>query len=162
MELIDLVPEFNLYEEFWKIYTKSDIIPPQYISSDAKVARSIVGEGTEVRGTVYNSVIGVGVIIEEGCEIRDSIIMSHTVIKKGSKINKAIIAENCTIGEQVEIGFLEEIDNLVAPHIYNSGLATIGEFSVIPDKVKIGKNIAISGITEPDDYVNGVLESGET
>lgn len=162
MELIDLVPEFNLYEEFWKIYTKSDIIPPQYISSDAKVARSIVGEGTEVRGTVYNSVIGVGVIIEEGCEIRDSIIMSHTVIKKGSKINKAIIAENCTIGEQVEIGFLEEIDNLVAPHIYNSGLATIGEFSVIPDKVKIGKNIGISGITEPDDYVNGVLESGET
>lgn len=162
MELIDLVPEFNLYEEFWKIYTKSDIIPPQYISSDAKVARFIVGEGTEVRGTVYNSVIGVGVIIEEGCEIRDSIIMSHTVIKKGSKINKAIIAENCTIGEQVEIGFLEEIDNLVAPHIYNSGLATIGEFSVIPDKVKIGKNIGISGITEPDDYVNGVLESGET
>ena len=28
MELIDIVPEFNLYEEFWKIYTKSDVIPP--------------------------------------------------------------------------------------------------------------------------------------
>ena len=22
MELIDIIPEFNLYEEFWKIYTK--------------------------------------------------------------------------------------------------------------------------------------------
>ncbi len=28
MELIDIIPEFNLYEEFWKIYTKGDIIPP--------------------------------------------------------------------------------------------------------------------------------------
>ena len=35
MELIDIIPEFNLYEEFWKIYTKGDIIPPQYISADA-------------------------------------------------------------------------------------------------------------------------------
>ena len=36
MELIDIIPEFNLYEEFWKIYTKSDIIPPTvYIGADA-------------------------------------------------------------------------------------------------------------------------------
>ncbi len=35
MELIDIIPEFNLYEEFWKIYTNSEIIPPQYISADA-------------------------------------------------------------------------------------------------------------------------------
>ena len=33
MELIDIIPEFNLYEEYWKIYTKSDIIPPQFISA---------------------------------------------------------------------------------------------------------------------------------
>ena len=37
MELIDIIPEFNLYEEFWKIYTSSEIIPPQYISSEAKI-----------------------------------------------------------------------------------------------------------------------------
>ncbi len=32
MELIDIIPEFNLYEEFWKIYTKCDTIEPQYIA----------------------------------------------------------------------------------------------------------------------------------
>lgn len=32
MELIDIIPEFNLYEEYWKIYTKNDVIPPQFIS----------------------------------------------------------------------------------------------------------------------------------
>ena len=44
MELIDIIPEFNLYEEFWKIYTKNEIIPPQYISEEAKVERCLIGD----------------------------------------------------------------------------------------------------------------------
>ena len=63
MELIDLIPEFNLYEEYWKIYTKSDIIEPQYLSADSVVEKSIIGEGTEVYGEVHSSVIGPGVTI---------------------------------------------------------------------------------------------------
>ncbi|WP_455718411.1 glucose-1-phosphate adenylyltransferase, partial [Anaerosporobacter sp.] len=102
MELIDLIPEFNLYEEFWKIYTKSDIIPPQYISKDAKVDRAIIGEGAEIYGEVYNSVIGSGVYIGEGTVVRDSIIMTSSRIEKNCKINKAIIAESVDIGNNVE------------------------------------------------------------
>ena len=52
MELIDIIPEFNLYEEFWKIYTKNDILPPQYISEDAVLDRCLIGDGTEVYGEV--------------------------------------------------------------------------------------------------------------
>ena len=66
MELIDIIPEFNLYEEFWKIYTRSEIIPPQYIAEDAVVTRSIISEGTDVYGEVHNSVIGSGVTIGKG------------------------------------------------------------------------------------------------
>ena len=58
MELIDLIPEFNLYEEFWKIYTKCDTIEPQYIAPGAKVERCIIGEAAEIHGAVINSVIG--------------------------------------------------------------------------------------------------------
>ena len=47
MELIDIIPDFNLYEEFWKIYTSNDAIPPQYIASDACIEKSIIGDGTE-------------------------------------------------------------------------------------------------------------------
>ena len=60
MELIDIIPEFNLYEEFWRIYTKTDVIPPQYFSADSKVNACIVGDGTEVYGEISNSVIGAG------------------------------------------------------------------------------------------------------
>ena len=63
MELIDIIPEFNLYEEFWKIYTKGDIIRPQYVSGDAVVDRCIIGEGAEIYGEVHNSVIGADVRI---------------------------------------------------------------------------------------------------
>lgn len=161
MELINIIPVFNLYEQFWRIYTKSDALPPQYISEYAKVERSIVGEGTDVYGEVYNSVIGVGVTIEEGTVIRDSIIMKGTVIRKGTKIYKSIIAENVEIGEDVEIGVGDEQPSRLDSKIYNSGLVTIGEYSVIPPKVKIGKNVAISGITNREDYPDGILQSGE-
>ncbi len=72
MELIDIVPEFNLYEEFWKIYTKNDALPPQYLSDSAEVEKSIVGEGCDIYGGVYNSVISADVVIEEGAEVHDS------------------------------------------------------------------------------------------
>lgn len=162
MELIDLIPEFNLYEEFWKIYTKSDIIPPQYIARDAKIDRAIIGEGAEIHGEVYNSVIGSGVYIGEGTVVRDSIIMTSSRIEKNCTINKAIIAENVDIGNNVELGIGEEVPNIVEPNIYSFGLVTIGENSYVPDNIRVGKNTAISGATKPDEYPNGCLASGET
>ncbi len=161
MELIDLVPTFNLYEEFWKIYTKSDLIPPQYISSDAVIEKAILGDSCEIYGEVRSSVIGSGVIIEEGAVVKDSIIMNGTIIKKGTVINKGIIAENAIIGENCELGVGEEVPNKYRSDIYSFGLVTVGEKSEIPAGVKIGKNTAISGVTVLEDYPDGCLASGE-
>ena len=161
MELIDLIPEFNLYEEYWKIYTKSDIIEPQYLSADSVVEKSIIGEGTEVYGEVHNSVIGAGVTIGRGAVIRDSIVMKGTTIGENAIIDKSIIAENCQVGANTELGIGEEAPNKLNASIYSFGLVTVGEDSVIPDGVKIGKNTAISGTTDKEDYPNGILESGE-
>ena len=161
MELIDIIQEFNLYEEYWKIYTKSDIIPPQYVAADAVIERSIIGEGTEVHGTITNSVIGAGVTIEPGAEVHDSIIMRDCHIKAGAKINKAIVAEDTTVGEGAELGVGEYAPSKYDQKVYQFDLVTIGEHSVIPDHVKIGKNTAISGVTTPEDYTDGALASGD-
>ena len=160
MELIDIIPEFNLYEEFWKIYTKNDILPPQYISADAKIERSLIGEGCDLRGEIYNSVISANVEIEEGAEVHDSIIMQGCTIKKGTKINNAIIAENVIIGEKCTIGVGEYEESKLSTKIYNCELAVIGEGSTIPDGVTIGQNVAISGKTKLSDYPEGKLPSG--
>ena len=160
MELIDIIPVFNLYEEFWKIYTRTDTIPPQYIADNTFIEKSIIGDGTEVYGRIYNSVIGSGVTIEEGAVVRDSIIMNNSVIGKNTIVNKSIIAEEVVIGDNVELGVGEEVPNVKLPKIYNSGLVTIGECSVVPDGVKVGKNTAISGVTTVEDYPDGLLPSG--
>ena len=133
MELVDIVPEFNLYEEFWKIYTKTDAIPPQYIDASGRVSRCIIGEGTEVYGDVENSVIGSGVTIEKGAVIRNSIIMNNATIGENAYMDKAIIAENVKIGKDAKLGIVEE---------------AVNEFT------------AISGVTTPEDYPDGNLKSG--
>ncbi|WMC94101.1 glucose-1-phosphate adenylyltransferase [Kineothrix sp. MB12-C1] len=162
MELINIVPEFNLYEEYWKIYTRSTILPPQYISSNSVIEKSIVGEGSDIRGEVYNSVIGCGVTIEEGSIVRDSIIMNEAHIGKDCELNKAIIAEYVEIKDRVRLGIGEEAPNETDPHIYNEGMVTVGEKSVIPEGITVGKNAVIFGVTTPEDYEDASLSSGRT
>ena len=161
MELIDLVPVFNLYEEYWQIYTNTPSVEPQYIDANAFVERCIVGEGTQIYGRVTNSVIGSGVTVEEGAVVDNSIIMSNTVIKKNSQLSRCIIGEDVTIGENCSLGFGEYKESTYNPKVYCADLVTIGEDSVIPDGVSVGKNTAIMGVTEPEDYPNGRLESGD-
>lgn len=161
MELIDIIPEFNLYEEYWKIYTKSDIIPPQYVAEEAVIDRSIIGEGTEIWGEVHNSVIGAGVVIKSGAVVEDSIIMRECTIGENTTIRKAIIAENVTVGADCELGKGEFAPSKYDPKVYQFDLVTIGENSIIPDNVKVGKNTAIVGETRPEDYPDGELTGGD-
>lgn len=161
MELIDLIPEFNLYEEYWKIYTKCDTIEPQYIAQEAHVERCIIGEAAEIHGAVVNSVIGPNVYIGPGTVVRDSIIMKDTSIGRNVTINKSIVAENCRIEDNVTLGIGEEAPNKLNAEIYAFGLVTVGDDSVVPENVKVGRNTAISGVTYKEDYPDGVLASGE-
>ena len=162
MELIDIVPEFNLYEEYWKIYTRSFSLPPQYIGENSTIEKSIIGAGSTIEGKVINSVIGCGVTIGKGTTVRDSIIMNETVIGEDCELEKAIIAENVIIGNDVHLGVGEEADNETDPHIYNHGLVTVGEKSVIPDHISIGKNSVVAGITSIEDFPDAQLGSGKT
>ncbi|MCI1656091.1 MAG: glucose-1-phosphate adenylyltransferase [Lachnospiraceae bacterium] len=161
MELIELIPEFNLYEDYWKIYTQSDVIAPQYISPEADIQRAIVGDGCEIAGTVCGSVIGSGVRIGRGAVIRDSIIMQDVIIGDNVRIEKGIIAEGTVIGDNAQLGIGEEAPNKLNEKIYNFGLVTVGEHTIIPPDVQIGKNTAVYGATTKGDYPDGVLASGE-
>ncbi len=161
MELIDIIPEFNLYEEFWKIYTNNDIITPQYFGSASRVERCIIGEGAEIYGEVVGSVIGAGVTIGEGAVVRNSIIMRDAEIGEGCVIDKAIIAENVKVGSHVTMGVGEYAPSVLNPKVYAFDLVTVAENSVIPPNVSIGKNTAIVGETTASDYPNGLLAGGQ-
>ena len=124
--------------------------------------RSIIGEGTDVFGKVYNSVIGCGVTIGKDTVVRDSIIMNNTQIGNQCELYKAIVAEEVRLGNHVRLGIGEEAENDTAPHIYNRGIVTVGERSVIPNGITVGKNSVIFGVTTGADYQDCALPGGKT
>jgi glucose-1-phosphate adenylyltransferase len=88
--------------------------------------------------------------------------MNEAEIGMGCELNKAIVAEHVQIGDHVKLGVGEEAENETDPHIYNHGLVTVGEKSVIPNDVSVGKNSVVAGITTEADYPEHYLASGKT
>lgn len=162
MELIKTVPDFNLYENFWKIYTHAESLVPQFTSLTGEVNNALVADGCEVHGTVLNSVLGPCVVVEEGAIVRDSIIMNSCVISKGAVLDRCILDANCVIGENTKMGVGENIENQNFPKIYNTGITVIGEHSIVPPNLTIGKNCVIMGETFDYEYDNATLDSGKT
>ncbi|MBR1736664.1 MAG: glucose-1-phosphate adenylyltransferase [Firmicutes bacterium] len=162
MELIKTLPEFNLYEDFWKIYTQNNHQPPQYIASTGSVKTSLISDGCEIYGTVENSVISANVVIEEGAIVRGSIIMENCVIGKNSVIDRCIIDQNTIVGENVVMGVGDNKANEDKPKIYNTGITVIGSDTTIPSNVTIGKNCVVSGKAESKDFNENALASGKS
>ena len=165
MELIDIIPEFNLYEEFWKIYTKGDIIRPQYVSGDAVIDRCIIGEGAEIYGEVHNSVIGADVRIEKGVVVRDSIIMRHSTIGEGAEIYGEVHYSVLGADVRIEQGVVVR-DSIIMRH------STIGEGTqvnkaIIAENVHVGKHVVMGvgeeapNVLKPNIYGFGLVTVGE-
>jgi glucose-1-phosphate adenylyltransferase len=162
MDLIATVPEFNLYENFDKIYTDNDHQPPAYTGPASEVTGSIISEGCTVLGKVYNSVLGTSVTVEEGAVVVDSIIMENCVIGKNSRVSRCIMDADCKIGADVQIGEGENTPNVHKPKLYDTGITVLGEHSKVPDGVEIGKNCVIFAETDASDYDDGKLVSGQS
>lgn len=162
MELIKTLPEFNLYEDFWKIYTKSDYQPPQYTGENASIKTSIVSEGAQIYGSIEHCVISKNVTIEEGAVVKDSIIMEGCVIGKNAVLDRVIVVQNTVIGDNVKMGLWDNIPNEQKPRIYNTGITVIGSDTVVPDNIEIGKNCVVYGKTTAEDYSESKLPSGQS
>ena len=162
MELIRALPDFNLYEDFWKIYTSSDHQPPQYTAGDATVKMSLLSEGCEIYGAVHTSVLAPGCVVEEGAVVRDSILMENCFVGKNAVLNRCIVDENSRIGAGAKIGEGENIPNLDKPKIYDTSITVVGENTTVPEGVTIGKNCVIYGQTNISHYENSRLESGQS
>ncbi len=160
MELTDLVPEFNLYEEFWQIYTSAESHAPAYLGSDAEVSHAIIGDGSNIEGKVKRSVLGSNVTVGAGAKVIDSILMNGVVVEEGAVVRKAILADNARVGKNARLGEGNFEPSRLDTKVYNSDIVVVGAGSVIPEGVSVGKNTAITGVTEAADYPEGVLPSG--
>ena len=128
MELLGASPLLNLYDGPWKIYSRNFNDPPQYIDDGAEVKNCIVCEGCHIYGTVTNSILSSGVVVEKGATVRDSIIMKDTIIGENSEINMAIIDEEVNVGKDCKVGEKQDVDDP------EKKITVIGKSTQIEDK----------------------------
>lgn len=102
MDLLGVVPNFELGDRENVVHSRSPLAPPAFI--EGVVLNSIIATGGEIEGKVINSVIGTNCVVEKGAEVVDSVLMGNITVKAGAKVNYTIIDEDVVIGEKATIG----------------------------------------------------------
>ncbi len=153
----------DLYDKHWKIYTKSEDLPPVKVGDNASVKDSLVSHGDQIYGKVINSVLSPGVKIGEGSVVRDSVILNDVVIGKNCIIEKSIIDKNSVVGDNCVIGTGDDYTpNKERPDILNSGINVIGKRITIPQGMVIERNVRIFSSSKGKTIVENHIKSGET
>ena len=104
MDLLGADPAFDVGDADWKIHSRNPLAPPEYIGDNAKVENSLIALGCEIEGTVLNSVLATGVVVEAGAIVKDSVIMADSVIRKNAKIIYSILDEGVTVESDAQVG----------------------------------------------------------
>ena len=125
MDLLSTPRPIDLHDKKWRIYARNPGMAPHYIAKGATVNDSLITEGCEVYGTVDHSVLFAGVTVEEGANVRDSVIMPGAVIHRGAVVRRAIVAENAVVGAGTFVGEAE------------GNIAVIGQNVTLPAGVQV-------------------------
>jgi len=116
MELVDIVPELNLYDSHWPIWTHQEQMPPAKFVFDDDERRgmavdSMVSGGCLISGaTVRHSLLFSNVDVNSYSVIEDSVILPDVTIGRNCNIKKAVIDKGCQIPEKTNIGINYEED----------------------------------------------------
>lgn len=138
--------------------------PPARFGFQAKVHSSLVSAGSNIRGEVFRSVLAPGVVVEEGAIVKDSVIFADCTVKKGARIDYAILDKRVCVEEGAEIGCGRNhaVANKLNPdHLY-SGITLVGKGAYIPAGLRIGRNCAIHSTVDLSDFSGKIIEDGES
>ncbi|MFW6000822.1 MAG: glucose-1-phosphate adenylyltransferase [Halanaerobium sp.] len=136
MDLLGEKPELDLQDRNWIIYSVNPNRPPQYISEFAEVQNSMINKGTQVMGSVKNSVLFFGVKISKDVEVENSVILPNARINTGVKIKNAIIGRNVIIEKDSFLGVSDKSGELKITIIGDDEL--IPEASIIKSGTVVG------------------------
>lgn len=104
MDLLGNPPKFNLHDNDWRIFSRSESDPGQYVGDGSEISDAFITEGCEIYGTVEHSVLGNGVYVAPGAVVRDSVIMENTTIGENAVVEYSIVAANTDVGRGSHIG----------------------------------------------------------
>ena len=125
---------------------------------------SLISAGSDIRGTVINSVLAPGVVVEEGAVVKDSIVFTDCHIKKNAIVDLSIFDKKVTVGAGSHVGHGEghAIANVMEPtHLY-SGITLIGKGAQVPGKTTIGRNCVIDSKVDENMFLSEDIADGQS
>ncbi len=132
MDLVAVVPEFNLYDRNWPVRTRVTQQPPAKFVFAQEGRRmglavdSVVSAGSIVSGgRVLHSILSPGVRVNSYCEVEYSILMPGVEIGRNSRIRRAIINTGVKIPDSTAIGFDADADRARGYHITEGGIVVV-------------------------------------
>lgn len=152
--------DLDLYDPTWKVYTKSEDLPPVKVGSNASIQTSLVSNGCVIEGSVINSVLSPGIRVGKGSIVKDSIILNNVIIGENVTIQKSIIDKKAVIGRNSYIGYGDDLTpNIEKPDLLESGITVIEKRTMIPENVEIGRNCRVF---KTYDFKDKKIKSGST
>lgn len=153
----------DLYDPSWKIYTKSEDLPPVKLGTNADIKRSLISNGCQIDGTITHSVISPGVKVGEGSVIKDSVILNDVVIGKNCRIENTIIDKETVVGDYSVIGTGKDYQpNKDKPKILSCGINVIGKKLILPEGLVVERNVRIFSSPNVKNVNEKHITSGET
>lgn len=163
MALLADIPALDLSDQRWVIHTPSEQRPSVWLGPDARVNGNLLCDGARIEGAAIRSVLGPGVYVAPGAEVRDSIIMNDAFIGPGAIIDRAIIDKQVVIGESARIGVGDDnTPNAGLPDVLNTGVCVVGKYAEIPAGAILGRNVVVRSKASPHDFPEGGVPSGAT
>ena len=104
LELLKDRPPMRLDDPEWPILTSMPIRTPATVHRSAQLDRAWLCPGADIAGTVIDSIIGPGVRVERGAEVRHSVLMADVVVRAGAKVSRAAVSEHSVIGGSATVG----------------------------------------------------------
>jgi glucose-1-phosphate adenylyltransferase len=133
MDLCEVVPAFNLYNESWPILTHIPSRPPaKFVHDDGdrvgKAIDSIVSNGVIVSGASVNeSVLSPGVHLHSWAKVERSVLMDGVDVGRRAVVRNAILDKNVRVGPGVEIGVDKDDDRARGFAVSEEGVTVIGK-----------------------------------
>lgn len=126
MDLLGVDPIFNLYGERWSFRTWQRPLPPSKFILGGKATESIVSDGCIISGgTVWNSILSPGVIVERDAVVEQSVVFDDVVIEPGAKVRGAILDKDSRVRAGASIGYDPEADRRRGCTISEKGIAVV-------------------------------------
>ena len=116
MDLANIQPELDLYDDNWPIWTYQEQLPPAKFAFDDDERRgmavdTMLSGGCLITGaTVRHSVLFSNVRVHSFSEVNDSVILPDVEIRRGCRINRCVIDKGAIIPEGTVIGENREND----------------------------------------------------